>query len=250
MPEALGAAFATPGLIWLCLTIAVAGIVRGFTGFGTALIFVPVAGIFLPPASVLAVIALTGIGSTLALLPRAWRQADRADVALLAFAALCTVPLGLTLMVRLEAESVRWLVALFASLTLLALITGWRYRGRITRPSMAAIGGAAGVIGGLTGLTGPVVVLFYLTGQSMVQTVRANTILFLAILDVVLVVNLLWRGAIDARLVAIAAILSVPYLTTTLIGQALFSPAQERLYRGVAYAVIALAVITGLPLWG
>lgn len=56
MPEALAGVLATPGLVWLILTISVAGIVRGFTGFGTALVFVPVAGMFLPPQVVVAVI--------------------------------------------------------------------------------------------------------------------------------------------------------------------------------------------------
>ena len=49
MPEALTQGLATPGLIWLLFTIGLAGIVRGFSGFGTALIFVPVANIFLEP---------------------------------------------------------------------------------------------------------------------------------------------------------------------------------------------------------
>ena len=56
MPDTLLQAWATPGLIWLLVAIGIAGIVRGFTGFGTALIFVPVAGIFLSPAIVIGVI--------------------------------------------------------------------------------------------------------------------------------------------------------------------------------------------------
>lgn len=49
MPEALAALFATDGLIYFCFAYFAAGVVRGFTGFGTALIVVPVAGIFLAP---------------------------------------------------------------------------------------------------------------------------------------------------------------------------------------------------------
>jgi hypothetical protein len=41
----------------------------------------------------------------------------------------------------------------------------------------------------------------------------------------------------------------VPYFLTALIGQALFDPRHERLYRWAAYAVIGLAVLSGLPLW-
>src|SRR6056297_3822589 len=111
MPEALGAALATPGMPWLLLAIGLAGIVRGFTGFGTALIFVPVAGIFLPPAVVIGVITLTGIASTAALLPRAWGQANRPEVGLLALVALLTVTLGLWLLDRLPTDAIRWIVA-------------------------------------------------------------------------------------------------------------------------------------------
>ncbi|MGX0976586.1 putative membrane protein YfcA [Roseovarius sp. MBR-51] len=249
MPEALSAVGATPGLIWLMLAIGFAGIVRGFTGFGTALIFVPVAGMFLPPQIIVGVITLTGIASTSALLPRAWKHADRREVAVLACAALVTVPVGLWLMAQLDPVSIRWVVAVVGSVTLGALITGWRFSGHVSRPMLVAIGGVAGVIGGLTGLTGPVVILFYLAGQSVAQSVRANTILFLAALDVVIVVNLLLRGAVNGQIFLLALVLAVPYFITSLIGQSLFDPRHERLYRWVAYGVIGLAVLSGLPIW-
>jgi uncharacterized membrane protein YfcA len=249
MPEALATALAAPGLPWLMLAIGLAGIVRGFTGFGTALIFVPVAGIFLAPQVVVGVITLTGIASTSALLPRAWGQADRREVGVLALAALITVPLGLWLMGMLDPVTIRWIVATVAAITLGALIAGWRFSGVVSRPMLIAIGAVAGVIGGLTGLTGPVVILFYLAGQSMAQTVRANTILFLAALDVVIVANLLLQGRVEWHIFLLALVLAVPYFITSLIGQALFDPRHERLYRWAAYAVIGLAVLSGLPLW-
>ena len=249
MPDALNDALALPGFWWLVAAISVAGIVRGFTGFGTALIFVPVAGLFLPAAQVIATITLTGICSTAALLPRAWRQADRREVALLVLAALPTVPLGLMVMERLDALTVRWIVAIVAGGTWVALISGWRYVGAVSHPKMIAIGAVAGLVGGMTGLTGPIVILFYLAGQAVAQSVRANTILFLAALDVVIVANLFLRGFAGWQVIWLAGALAVPYLITTLIGQAMFDPHRERLYRHAAFSVIALAVLTGLPVW-
>ncbi|MEM9232431.1 MAG: sulfite exporter TauE/SafE family protein [Pseudomonadota bacterium] len=249
MPDTLAQALAMPGLGWLSVTIAIAGLVRGFTGFGTALIVVPVAGIFLAPHEVIVVIALTGIASTFVLLPRAFRQADSADVSVLILAALVMAPLGFWLMARLDDVLVRWCVAIVAGGTLLALVTGWRYAGRVTRNKLVPVGGAAGIIGGMTGLTGPAVILFYLTGQATAQTIRANTILFLAGLDVVLLANLFFRDLVTGALIFYAALLAVPYFITSLIGQALFHPDYERSYRALAYSVIALAVVTGLPVW-
>lgn len=249
MPEALSQALATPGLFWLIVAISAAGIVRGFTGFGTALIFVPVAGIFLPPEKVIGLITTTGIFSTAVLLPRAWRQSHRREVGFLVFAALITVPLGLWLLGLVDRDVIRWLVAVIAGFTLAVLIAGWRFAGQVNGPGLLAIGAVAGLIGGLTGLTGPIVIMFYLAGQAAVQSVRANTILFLAALDVVIVSNLLLKGAIGLPTLTLALVLAVPYLITSLIGQALFDPSYERLYRWAAYGVIALALLSGLPIW-
>ncbi|MEO3413890.1 sulfite exporter TauE/SafE family protein [Roseovarius sp. CAU 1744] len=249
MPDILAQVWATPGLFWLILVISIAGIVRGFSGFGTALIFVPVAGIFLPPETVIALMTMTGVASMAALIPRAWRQAARAEVGLLALAAIVTVPLGLWIMNVLDETTVRWCVAVIAGGTLAVLVAGWRFSGQVNLPGLLAIGAAAGVIGGMTGLTGPVVILFYLAGQAVAQRVRANTILFLAALDIAIVGNLIFGGAVGWDEVALAVTLAVPYFTTTMIGQALFDPRHEKLYRWVAYGVIALAVVSGLPLW-
>lgn len=249
MPDLLAGVLATPGLIWLCFAIGVAGLVRGFTGFGTALIVVPVANIFLSPKEVIIVVMLTGIASNAVILRRAWRQGEPKEVGVLVLAALVTVPVGLALLDLLDNDTVRWLITLVAGGMLAALIAGWRYARRISRPGLLVIGAAAGIVGGLTGLTGPVVILFYLSGQAAVQSVRGNTILFLAALDVVLIANLLWQGVVTWELTLLAAVMAVPYLITTLVGQALFDPTRERLYRWVAYGVIALAVISGLPLW-
>lgn len=248
MPDILAQALALPGLGWMALAILLAGLVRGFTGFGTALIFVPVATQFLPAANVILITATTGIFSTAALLPGAWKTADRGEVGTMALAALATVPLGLWILAQLDGLVIRWMVTVVASATLFAVITGWRWQGRLGIPGRLAIGGSAGLVGGMTGLTGPMVIIFYLANARSALAVRSNTILFLAVLDIVLLGNLFLRGQAVAETLWIAVILSLPYLMTTLIGQALFDPRHERAYRGLAYGVVALAVISGLPI--
>ena len=249
MPDALAQALALPGLGWMALTIAAAGLVRGFTGFGTAMIFVPVGTLFLPVADVVLLMSLTGIASTLALVPQAWKVADRPEVSALAIAAAVTVPAGLWLMTQVDPVTLRWIAVAVIAATLGAVITGWRWQGRLGWPGRFAIGGAAGAIGGMTGLTGPAVIVFYLANARDVARVRANTIVFLALLDAVILVSLAIGGLAGAVTIWLAAVLSLPYLCTTLIGKALFAPRHERLYRALSYVVIAGAVIAGLPVF-
>lgn len=245
---AVEAALATPGLGVLALAMAVAGVVRGFSGFGTALIFVPVAGIFLPPHQVIAVVVLTGLPSGAMLLPGAVRQGVTREVLWLIGGAMVTLPLALWLGSGVEATAIRWIVCAVAGAMLGALVLGWRYRGQMGRTGIGLIGAGAGALGGLTGLTGPLVILFYLSRHAA-ASVRANTILFLAATDVMLAGLLAVRGVLDASVLTLALLLTMPYLATIRLGSFLFNPRHETLYRKVAYSVIGAAVLIGLPLW-
>ncbi|WP_232617807.1 TSUP family transporter [Pseudooceanicola antarcticus] len=247
--EGLIQALATPGLPWLLLTCLVAGGVRGFAGFGSALIIMPVAGIFLPlPYAIVAMMGM-GVLSWPVIVPRALRQADLREVGTLALAAVAAAPLGLWLLGWLEQEVLRWCVTGVAGLTLLALATGWRYEGRVNWPGLLAVGAVAGVLGGTTGLTGPPVILFYLAGAAGAAVVRANTIVFLALLDLGLIAGMFWQGRVSADALWLALVLALPYAAGTLAGQRAFAPDRETAYRRVAYGVIALAILSGLPLF-
>ena len=248
-PAPLGLALAQPGLVWLVAAITVAGTVRGFTGFGTALIFMPVATQYLPLPEAILLIGLSGLGSTTVLVPRAWVRADRGDVIVLALAAVLMVPVGLYVALMTDPLALRWIVSGVVFLTLLAIVAGWRWRVRPGPAGHCAIGCVAGCVGGLTGLTGPVVIVFYLAGARTAESVRANVILFLAALDLAIVVSTAVAGVVTPRLLWIALLLMIPYIGAVLIGQVLFRPEWERIYRIAAYTVVALALLSGLPVF-
>ncbi|MCA1334829.1 TSUP family transporter [Pseudooceanicola marinus] len=247
--QGLAGAFASPGLFVLLATCLAAGVVRGFAGFGSALIIMPVAGIFLPVPTAIVVVLCMGMLTWPVIVPRAAREADRGQVAVLAVAAIACAPLGLWLLGWLSGEMLRWCVSGAAAVTLLALVSGWRYSGRVRWPGLAGVGAAAGVLGGTTGLSGPPVILFYLAGPSGAAVVRANTILFLALLDIGIILGLLWQGRVTGAALWLALLLAIPYAVGILVGQRLFAPERERAYRWLAYGVIALAIVSGLPIF-
>lgn len=249
MPELLSGVLATPGLAWLALTFLAAGLVRGFTGFGTALIFMPVGAVFLPVADAIALVMIAGMITWPLIVPRAIREADRREVLVLAVAAIATAPLGVWVLGWADRDMLRWGVSLAAGLTLAALVSGWRYHGRIGAPGLGGVGAAAGLLGGTTGLTGPPVILFYLASTLGAAAVRANTILFLALLDIGIVINLVLQGRLGWAILPLSALLAVPYGTGIAAGQRLFHPGREKAYRRLAYGVIGAAILVGLPLF-
>ena len=67
---------------------------RGFSGFGSALIFMPLASSMAAPRLVAALLLIIDFVGALPLLPNAWRQADRKATAVMVLGALVGVPVG------------------------------------------------------------------------------------------------------------------------------------------------------------
>lgn len=242
-------AFQTDGLIWLIAAFSLAGIIRGFTGFGTAMIVVPVGAMFLPLAEIVFILTITGLGTAFALVPRAWPQSSKHEVLLISGAAIVGLPFGIVLLEIVDQAILRWALTVIVSLLLITLIAGWRYSQALTVLRIAAIGLTAGLVGGATGLTGPVVILFYLASSSAVKVIRANAIVFLAVLDIALAIMLVSRGLAGCSSFYVAVLVGIPYLVMTMLGQKLFDPSKEKLYRNLAYAAIAGVAIISMPLF-
>jgi uncharacterized membrane protein YfcA len=159
-------------------------------------------------------------------------------------------PIGIVLLLSRHEGLLRWLVLAVTTLTLLALLMGWR---RTTREGVRArlsIGFATGLVGGATGLNGPVMVLFQLSSADGAARSRANTIVFLTLSSLLMLPLLAVQGGVSAQALWIGMLMLPAYGIGTLIGQALFAPALESLYRRAAYGIIGAAIVAGLPVWG
>ncbi len=249
MIAALQAAAGFEGLPILVAAVFVAGMVRGFTGFGTALVYVPVAATVLPPVQVIVTIITFDIIGPLPVVPRALREGDLREVARLLPGAVVGLAAGMMLLTRLGPLTFRWMICVISLVLLVVLASGWRYRSALGTAALSAVGLAAGLFGGAAGAAGPPVILFYMGGTAGPARIRANILLFLAIFDVFYLALLAAKGLLGAFPVAIGLVLILPYALGVVTGQGMFDPARERIYRGVSYAVIAAAALGGLPLF-
>ena len=248
MPEALAAALALPLMPVLTATF-LAGLVYGFAGFGAALVFLPVAAAVIDPVLAIAAFSLSALSSLVTLVPRAWGECDRGATLLMIGAATATLPLGIWLLKVLDPATVRLSVAVFAALTLAALVSGLRFAIRPGPLPSAAVAGAAGIMGGATGLLGPIVILFNLATGDGAGRVRANTLIFLTLSSLIVLPQMAFQGMLETRALWLGLLMFPVYGAGGLLGRALFDPGRERIYRVAAYAIIALAILTGLPMF-
>ena len=249
MSDAVAAAWATEGLGWLFLAVAVAGVVRGFSGFGTALVYVPVAATVLPPVWTLITLVMIDLIGPLPHLPRALRDGHRRDMLRLGLGAVVALPFGVLALSQLPEAPFRWAVSLLALALLLPLVAGWRYRGVLSPAMVTGVGVLGGGLAGSTGLAGPPVIMLYMASTHGPAAIRANLILYLLLVDVLMMTVFGLNGMLSAVPLAIGGLLLPVYLLANLAGAAIFRPERERTYRAAAYVIIAGSALSGLPLF-
>lgn len=249
MPEALLRALATEGIWLLAFGAFLAGIVRGFAGFGTAMIYLPFAGQVLGPFEALTTLIVKDLTAPLMHVPRALRDGQPGDVLRLALGAVVALPLGVMVLSMVEREVFRWSVSLVTMLLLVLLVLGVRYRGPLTKPVVVGTGALGGFLGGSVGLPGPPIILLYMASTLPAAAIRANSTLYLILADVMLLAVLAWNGYLVPSALALGVLMILPYLLGNWLGAWLFRPELERAYRRAAYAIIAGSAILGLPIW-
>src|SRR5215470_18430363 len=145
-------------LVLLAISAFVAALARGFSGFGSALIFIPLASSAIGPRAAAPLLLIIDGVAAAGLIPGAWRRADRRDAGTMSIGALAGIPLGAWVLTKSDPLFIRWSVALFGALLLALLMSGWRYRGRPTASITVSVGAAAGLLGGAAQVGGPPVV--------------------------------------------------------------------------------------------
>jgi len=78
-------------------------------------------------------------------------------------------------------------------------------------------------------------------------TVRANLLPYFLLLDATLCVVYYWQGLLTPELLALSALLAIPFFVTTAVGAYFFASTSDRLYRRIAYVIIAVAALLSLP---
>jgi hypothetical protein len=236
----------------LAATIAaalVAGLARGFSGFGAALIFIPLASAALGPRAAAVLLLLVDNVTALPLIPPAWRLAARREIAVMAAGALVGAPLGAAVLLRLDPLALRWGMCLLVVAMLALLASGWRYRGRPRFGLSVAIGAVSGFCSGAAQMGGPPVVAYWLGGAVPAARVRANIVLFFAVTGLISAVVYAAGGLFSLTLLAVAALIAPAYGAGIWAGSRLFGRASEAGFRRACFVLIALAGLLGLPLW-
>lgn len=243
--------FLSEPLFWVAaLAALVASAVRGFSGFGAGLIFMPVAAACLGPKTAAGVLYVI---DTILVLPFVFKSVPKVDwreIMPLGIGAVVTIPLGVAVLVYVDPVPLRWGLSIAILLSVGLLAAGWRYHGPTRVWLSLMVGGLAGFMGGSAQIPGPPVLIYWLGRQVVSATMRANAFTFFMFSTVFSGIALFIGGIFTAEVMARSAALFPIYAVGIFVGGRMFGHASDVTYRRIAYATILFVAIVSMPVFG
>lgn len=224
------------------------GVVRGFSGFGSALIYIPLmAAVYDPRVAAITFVmidCITGFSFVLGV----WRKVVWREVFTLAVPAILSVQLGAMILEYADPISLRWAICTLVALVLVILMSGWRYHGVPHLWVTIGVGLLAGILGGAVQISGPPIIVYWFGSMLDVNIVRANLIAYFGVFSTASVITYAIHGLITLQMVLLTAMLGPLHVAGMWAGGKMFNLASEKTYRYTAYVIVGLSAIIGMPL--
>lgn len=224
--------------------VFLAGLLRGFTGFGFALAAVPVITLFVEPAAVVPAIPIVAMVAGAEQFGRAWKEANWRAIRRLLVGAIAGTPAGVLVLTLLPGNIMR---ALIGSVLLLAVLLLWRgYRFSRTPSTMAQVGVGilSGFLNGSTAMGGPPVILFFLASPEGISIGRASLLVYFFFISAWSIAAQATAGLMNLR-VMVLALLMIPFMAAgNVIGDRMFKRSSVAAYQRIALVfLLTIAVL-------
>lgn len=228
-----------------------AAAIRGLTGFGMAIILVPLLGMVIEPSSavVLAILLQLLIGPVG--LRTILADGDRATALPIAGIAMLATPLGLITLQATSPDAARLIIAGVAIGAFLLVLLPMRPDGhRPSRMEIGLTGLAAGILTGFAAMPGPPVVPFYLRQRIEPRVARASMMLVFFGTAIAGSVSAFALGAASVQTAVLAGALFVPMLIGNWVGGLAFGRVPPPLWRSFVAIILGIAGVSAvLRMW-
>jgi len=239
--------FADIGL-WTAIGVTlVAGLMRGFAGFGSAMLMAPIFAILFGSAEMVVTVVAIELVVSVQLFPQVRSHADWKTLTPMSIAACIAMPFGVWLLASIDKNTIVTAVSGIIVGFVVLMWSGWKYTGRRSAFAAASVGAVSGAMMATTSVGGPPVLLYLLSGNDPPKVNRANIVTYYFLTQFLLIVIVLATGVAGWTALIRAVVLFPVMVAGAWAGGRLFHGlASERVYRNVALGMLFATGLFGL----
>lgn len=238
-------------LLVALLAAILAGCISGLTGFGFALVSVPLLLFVYDPTTVVTLTAVIAVFTTVAVVWDSWSYARKRLVFALLFPSFFGIVAGIEVLKAADPGYIRLGVGVLVVLFALLLLKEIRVPGTEKWWGLIVAGFSSGALSTSTGLGGPPVVLLLASRGLHKRAFRGSSALYFLVLSALVLATLVLRGLVDDSDIPVALALIPAAIVGKLAGTALVERVSEETFRRITLVFTLLTGALGVAtaLW-
>ncbi|MBX7491820.1 sulfite exporter TauE/SafE family protein [Qipengyuania sp. 1NDW9] len=239
------AGYGSAALVAALLAAFGSAFVRGLTGFGMAILLVPVLALALSPLDAVLLTNFLSVFIGLSEIRRLLRGAERSAWVIIVLVAL-TTPVGLYLLSVTSPALARVVIAFIALSAFLAILLPRRGALDHHPATTGSVGVMSGLMTGYAGMPGPPVVPYYVGRDIPRETAKASMLLIFTCASTTGLVSGAALGVLEATLVLLAVLLFPAVLLGNWLGNKASGRIADRTWRICVGLVLGAAAVAAL----
>ena len=230
--------------------VFLAAVAQSLTGFGFALVLVPLLSVVWDPKSVVVVSTVLNGLLSVSMTFRLRRQLVPSKIGLLLAGALAGIPVGMVILFALSPAPLRVLIGAAVIVLGLLIYLGLRFPVRAQRWPFVAAGILSGLLQSSTSMGGPPAILYLMSQGYSRAFMRGTLLAFFGPLSLLTAAGFAIGGLIGPGTLLVCAALVPATLLGIYVGETIFPRVSSELFRGLVVLLIVVAgtlsVVTGL----
>ena len=240
--------FIPENYLLIALVVIFSGFLRGFIGFGSGLLMIPILSYFYSPVFAMVFNIVIEIPATIYLTFVGIKKANLKEITPMMATMMLTIPFGTIFLVSVDEQIIKALMSIFLIFFVILIGSGWRIKSTITKYVLILGGAISGIMQGATGMGGPPYVTVLLSKNDCDEAARANILVITSGLVISAIISLYYFGLFTKDILFTGAITAPVYVFATFIGTRFFNFSGNKYYRNsslIALGIVGVATLIG-----
>lgn len=233
-------------IVALALCALLAGIVRGFSGFGLSAVFVAAAAFFASPKALIPAAQAMEVIASVSMLRSVWKDVNFKWLKPLAFGYLFSIPVGVYTLAHLPVQGLRLMGCIVLLVASLCLLFNLRPALPDGLPLRFGTGIVAGFLAGSTSLGGMVGSVMLFAVNLPPKNLRATLVILFFFSACYSLTLGSWHGVVNKETLTLTLWLAGPLLLGVAIGSRGFSVVSVEQFKRIVLAILALLASGGI----
>ena len=230
-----------PENFFLLLTvISFSGFIRGFLGFGSGLITIPILSFLYSPIFAIVFNIIIEIPTTVYLTFIGARTCKFKEISPMFFSMMLTIPIGTIFLISIDEKIIKIIMSIVVIFFVILIASGWKLKSTITKIVLFLTGIISGLMQGVTGMGGPLFATILLSKGDSDDITRGNILIMSTGIVISAIVSMYYFDLFTKELFLIGILASPVYILASMSGSRFYSLSGNRYFRNISLIVLGL----------